>query len=61
MREITQSAWVRCRMAQRIGGHEHRPPGGEPMQTLRAVAIAVPFVFLALLVAVLSAFIGATT
>ena len=33
--------------------------GGEAMQTLRASAIAVPFVILALLVAVLSTLTGA--
>jgi hypothetical protein len=35
-------------------GHE----GGEPMQTLRASAIALPFVALAVLVGVLNAVIG---
>jgi len=33
-------------------------PGGEPMQTLRASLVAIPFVALAGLVAVLSALIG---
>jgi hypothetical protein len=46
-------------MAEGRQGHEHPPQGGEPMQTLRASAIAAPFVFLALLVALLSVIIGA--
>jgi len=59
MREITQFGAVGCRMARRIGPGEHLVRGGEPMQTLRASAIAVPFVVLALVVAVLSSIIGA--
>ncbi len=34
-------------------------PGGKPMQTLRASIVALPFVGLALLVAVLSEIVGA--
>ena len=37
---------------------EHRSTGGEPMQTLRASLVAVPFVILAALVAALSLIIG---
>jgi hypothetical protein len=59
MREITQSGRVRCRIAQPRWATEHRCQEVNPMQTLRASAIAVPFVFLALLVAVLSMLIGA--
>jgi hypothetical protein len=58
MREITQRRGVTCRMVQRIGYVEHLHQGGEPMQTIRAAAIAIPFVGLAILVGVLSLFLG---
>ena len=52
MREITQPSMVRCRMVQQIGGVEHRcTEGGEPDEQLRASAVALPFVALALVVA----------
>jgi hypothetical protein len=37
-----------------LGGRPPSVPGGEPMQTLRASAIALPFVGLAVLIGVLS-------
>ena len=46
-------------MALRFRGREHRLQEVNPMQTLRASAIAVPFVILALLVAILSTLLGA--
>jgi hypothetical protein len=55
MREITQSNGVTYRMAPRLLGDEHRGRGGDPMQILRATAVAIPFVVLAGLVALLSA------
>jgi hypothetical protein len=58
MREITQSGEVRCRMVRRGGGLEHRLQEVDPMQTLRASAIAVPFVILAVAIAVLSAVVS---
>ena len=58
MREITQRPPLVRRMAQRIGGHEHWPKEVNLMQTLRASAIALPFVALAGLVAFLSAILG---
>jgi len=59
MREITQRRQVTCRMARVQGGSEHRfHEGGEPMQTLRASAIALPFIGLAILVGILSLLIG---
>jgi hypothetical protein len=57
MREITQSAAVVCRMVQPNSGAEHRchtREGGEPMQLLRASAVALPFVALAIVVGLLS-------
>lgn len=53
MREITQFGAVGCRMARRIGPGEHLVRGGEPMQTLRASAVALPFLLLAAIVVVL--------
>jgi hypothetical protein len=37
-----------------LGGRPPSVPGGEPMQTLRASAIALPFIGLAVLIGVLS-------
>jgi hypothetical protein len=54
MREIPQSRSVTRRMPTRLGTRQHRLPGGEPMLTLRASAIALPFVALAVLIGVLS-------
>jgi hypothetical protein len=47
-------------MARRIGYGEHLLPGGGPMQILRATAIALPFIGLAILVGALSVLIGLT-
>lgn len=58
MREITQPGAVKYRMVRRIGGVEHLPTGGGPMQFLRATAVALPFVGLAVLVGVLSVLMG---
>jgi hypothetical protein len=58
MREITQSAAVRYRMAEPVARPQHRLQRRWPVQTLRASAVAIPFVVLALLVAMLSAIVG---
>jgi hypothetical protein len=57
MREITQRRAVRCRMARRAIATDYGGEGGEPMQLLRASAVALPFVALAILVGVLSVMI----
>jgi hypothetical protein len=54
VREITQRRGVASRIAARGAGREHRSSGVNPMQTLRASAIALPSVRLAVLVALLS-------
>jgi hypothetical protein len=59
MRETTQSGSVTYRMGGRSLGGQHRRRGGEPMQTIRASAIALPFIALALLIAMLSSIVGA--
>lgn len=46
-------------MGGRPASGQYRLQGGEPMQTVRASAIALPFVGLAALVAHLSSVIGA--
>lgn len=45
-------------MVQRIGEDEHRPKEVNPMQILRASAIALPFVGLAIVIGALSALMG---
>jgi hypothetical protein len=55
MREITQSGSVTCRMPdQPVGGQHRSHKEVDPVQTLRASAIALPFVGLAVLVGLLS-------
>ena len=54
MREITQRLAVKCRILLPPAPLEHGGEGGEPMQLLRASAVALPFVGLALVVALLS-------
>jgi hypothetical protein len=59
MREITQSRAVTCRMATGSADAEHRSHKEvNPMQTLRASAIALPFIGLAVLIGLLSVFMG---
>jgi hypothetical protein len=58
MREITQRRAVRCRMAAWVGGRGLWAEEVNPMQLLRASAVALPFVGLALVVALLSLVVG---
>jgi hypothetical protein len=58
MREITQWRAATYRMVGLRRASDDHLKGGEPMRLLRASAVALPFVGLAILVGVLSVVIG---
>jgi hypothetical protein len=59
MRETTQRRTVMCRMAARPSSFHHRDRRDGPMELLRASAVALSFVALAVLVEVLSLIVAA--